>query len=136
MKRNGLSLRRRTKIALRDPDQLIVKSMKCCGLNLKSDGSEDDYIHCFKSGQPCENAAETLRSQQKRLSEPDFNPFEYETTDSDIDEAAPAVIIVENSDHGDEDIAFNCFYILILYSIFIVYIVYAKTYDKLSLFLD
>ena len=31
-------------------------------LNLKSDGSEDDDIHCFKSGQPCENAAEMLMS--------------------------------------------------------------------------
>ena len=73
-------------------------------LNLKSDGSEDDDIHCFKSGQPCENAAEMLRSQQKMLSEPDFNRFEYGTTDSDNDEAAPAFIIVENSDYDDEDI--------------------------------
>lgn len=65
----------------------------------------------------------------KMLSEPDFNPFEHETTDSDIDEAAPASTIVETSDNDDEDIDISsiyCFYILILYSIFIFYIVSAK----------
>ena len=40
----------------------------------------------------------------KMMSEPDFNPFEHETTDSDIDEAAPASTIVETSDNDDEDI--------------------------------
>ena len=40
----------------------------------------------------------------KILSEPDFNPFEYETTDSDIEEAACAFTIVETSDNDDEDI--------------------------------
>ena len=78
--------------------------MNCCGLNIKSDGSEDDDIHCFKSEQPCENAAEMLRSQMKMLSEPDFNPFEHETTDSDINETASAFTIVETSDNDDKDI--------------------------------
>jgi len=57
-----------------------------------------------KSGQPCENAAEMLRFQMKMVAEPDFNPFQHETTDSDIDEAAPASTIVETSDNDDEDI--------------------------------
>ena len=32
---------------------LIIKSFKSCGLNLKTDGSEDHLIHCFKEGQFC-----------------------------------------------------------------------------------
>ena len=31
---------------------LIIKPFKSCGLNLKTDGSKDHLIHCFKEGQP------------------------------------------------------------------------------------
>ena len=34
-------------------EDLIKKSFKICGLNLKTDGSEDEIVHCFKSGSPC-----------------------------------------------------------------------------------
>ena len=29
----------------------IIKSLKCCSLNLANDGTEDDFIHCLKKMQ-------------------------------------------------------------------------------------
>ena len=67
--------------------ELIVNSFKCCGINLKNDGSEDNLIHCFKQKQPCESGAEILKSQLSVLEEPlRSNPFE-EITDSDVQKA-------------------------------------------------
>ena len=28
----------------------IIKSFKCCGLDLANDGTKDDFIHCFTKG--------------------------------------------------------------------------------------
>ena len=40
---------------------LVIKSFKGCGLNLRTDGSEDNLIHCFKEGQPCANDLDMLK---------------------------------------------------------------------------
>ena len=42
---------------------LIIKSFKSCGFNLKTEGSEDHLIHCFKEGQPCANGLDMFRQQ-------------------------------------------------------------------------
>ena len=47
---------------------LIIKSFKSCGLNLKMNGSEDHLIHCFKEGQPCVDGLDMLKEQQNLLS--------------------------------------------------------------------
>ena len=55
-------------------------SFKSCGLNLNTNGSEDGLIHCFKEGEPCQNAREQLISQLDVLDEPDHpNPFDLIT---------------------------------------------------------
>ena len=41
----------------------IIKSFKCCGLNLANDGTEDDFIYCLKKGQSCEAGRQKLNSQ-------------------------------------------------------------------------
>ena len=41
----------------------IIKSFKCCGLNLANDGTEDDFIHCLKKGQPWKAGSQKLNSQ-------------------------------------------------------------------------
>ena len=53
------------------------KSLKCCDLNLANDGSEDDFIHCLKKGQPCEAGRQKLNFQLSILvDESDaVNPF-------------------------------------------------------------
>ncbi|XP_070786398.1 major centromere autoantigen B-like [Enoplosus armatus] len=39
---------------------MIRESFKVCGLSVKSDGSEDDLILCFREGQPCAAGREAL----------------------------------------------------------------------------
>ena len=55
----------------------IIKSFTCCGLNLANDGTEDDFIHCLKKGQPCKAGRQKLDSQLSILvDESDVvNPF-------------------------------------------------------------
>ena len=42
---------------------IIQKSFKACALNLATDGSEDDLIHCLKEGSTCAAGAERLKHQ-------------------------------------------------------------------------
>lgn len=39
---------------------MIKKSFKVCELSVKTDGSEDDLILCFREGQPCAAGREVL----------------------------------------------------------------------------
>ena len=70
------------------PKELIVKSFKCCGLNLPNDGSQDEMIHCFKKGKPCEAGAALLKEQLNVLDDSTLskNPFD-EITESDMEDA-------------------------------------------------
>ena len=62
---------------------LIIKSFKSCGLNLKTDGSEDHLIHCFKEGEPCANGLDMLKEQQNLLSNAEYlNSNSFEITES------------------------------------------------------
>ena len=63
--------------------ELISKSFKACALNILIDGSEDDTIHCFKAGQPCEKGFPILKDQLPTLNEPETN--QNEEGDSDIE---------------------------------------------------
>ena len=55
----------------------ITKLFKFCGLNLANDGTEDNFIHCLKKGQPCKAGRQKLNSQLSILvDEIDaINPF-------------------------------------------------------------
>ena len=44
-------------------------------MNLSTDGSKDDVIHCFKNDQPCKSGKKILASQFSILSEKDENTF-------------------------------------------------------------
>ena len=58
---------------------LIINSFKSCALNLKSDGSEDHLIHCFKDNQPCATGSNMLKEQQNLLMKAEHlnsNPFQ------------------------------------------------------------
>ena len=84
---------------------IIKKSFIRCVLNLPIDGSQDDSIRCLQDGQPCCSGSEILRLQLDILDEPDTNPFQFEFSSSDIDEASPPTMIGLLLDSGnDEDI--------------------------------
>ena len=76
-------------------------------MNLNTNGSEDDLIHCFKEGEPCQNGREQLISQLDMLEEPYRpNPFDLITV-SDVDEADNAVFLIEED---DEIVIFSVFW--------------------------
>ena len=82
---------------------LIIKSFKSCGLNLKMDGSEDHLIHCFKEGQPCANGLDMLKEQQNLLSNVEYlnsNPFEI--TENDTEEVNMNNNLIDPSDSEDD----------------------------------
>ena len=85
---------------------IIKRSFKSCTLNIKVDGSEDDNIHCFKESQPCAAGKEMLKTQMQVLqdAEDEANPFSLiSVTDSDVEEAANEVFILDDDDDDDDD---------------------------------
>ena len=78
--------------------EMIRKSFKVCALNLKTDGSEYEEIHCFKEKQPC-HAGKNILSI---LVEKDENPFVI--GQEDIDMEAPIFMSIDSDQEGDDDI--------------------------------
>ena len=82
---------------------LIIKSFKSCGLNLKTDGSEDHLIHCFKEGQPCARGLDMLKGQQNLLSNAEYlNSDPFEITESDTEETNTNNNLIDPSDSEDD----------------------------------
>ena len=70
---------------------------------MKTDGSEDHLIHCFKEGQSCANGLDTLKEQQNLLSNAEYlnnNPFEV--TESNTEEANTKNNLIDLSDSEDD----------------------------------
>ena len=78
----------------------IINSFKCCGLNLANAGTEDDFLHCLKKGQPCEAGRQKLNSQLSFLVDKsdDVNPL---TSPSDGEDDNEEMNILE--DERDEE---------------------------------
>ena len=47
-------------------EETIRKSFLCCAITANIDGSDDDQIHCFKAGQPCEAGRSELRAKMEK----------------------------------------------------------------------
>ena len=65
----------------------IIASFKGCALNIKTDGSEDDLIHCFKEDQPCSTGKEILKDQTRLLRDDSLHENPFSPTDSDVEDA-------------------------------------------------
>ena len=82
---------------------LIIKSFKSWGLNLKTDGSEDHLIHCFEESQPCVNGLDMLKEQQNLLSNAEYlNSNTFEITESDKEGANTNDNLIDPSDCKDD----------------------------------
>ena len=79
----------------------IIQSFKCCGLNLANNGTEVDFIHCLKKGQPCKAGRQKLNSQLSILvDESDaVNPFISPSDEEDANEEMNVI-----KDGTDEEI--------------------------------
>ena len=70
---------------------------------MKTDGSKDHLIHCFREGQPCVNGLDMLKEQQNLLSNAEYlnsNPFEIK--ESDKEEANTNNNLIDISDSEDD----------------------------------
>ena len=87
------------------PTNLIVNSFQSCGIIVATDGSEDDKIHCLKSGQPAEGAKELLRTKTTKLlrDERDDDPFTDSENESDESESSSSSdeLSFASSDEGE-----------------------------------
>ena len=82
---------------------LIIKSLKSCGLNLKADGSEHHLIHCFKKVQSCANGLDMLKEQQNLLSNAEYlNSNLFEITESETEGTNKNNNFIDPSDSEDD----------------------------------
>ena len=61
--------------------ETMKKIIKSCALNLATDGSKDNLIHCFKEDEPCKAIKEILKNQLSILTKKNVNPFEIDEND-------------------------------------------------------
>lgn len=80
---------------------LIRKSFKVCGLSVRSDGSEDELIVCFRKGQLCAGGGDALaRLRQSRGCQA---VQDDEDDDADEDELFNNELVVLDDDEEEED---------------------------------
>ena len=83
--------------------ELIMKSFKCCALNLSLDSSEDALIHCFKENSACSSGAKKLKEALQNLHDEylEENPF-AEATDSDAEDACQPFHLLDMDEEADD----------------------------------
>ena len=83
--------------------ELIMKSFKCCALNLSLDGSEDTLTHCFKENSACSSGAKKLKEALKSLHDEysKENPF-TEATDSDAEDTCQLFHLLDIDEEADD----------------------------------
>ena len=64
-------------------------------MNLPTDASKDDLIHCFKESEPCHFGAETEKLNSE-FREPEF-------TDTDVKEATVKFLLVDQCNKNDDE---------------------------------
>ena len=75
---------------------------KTLTLTVDVDGSEDESIHCFKKGEPCEAGLERLEATIEFIEQSQVgNPFEN-ITESDVEDAFPEDLIIDHDDVDDD----------------------------------
>ena len=79
----------------------IIKSFKCCDLNLANDGMEDNFIYCLKKGQPCETGSQKLNYQLSILVD-ESDAVNLFISPSDEEDANEEMNVIENE--TDEEI--------------------------------
>ena len=85
--------------------ELIMKSFKCCALNLSLDGSEDALIHCFKENSTCSSGAKKLKEALQSLHDEysEENPF-AKATDSCVKDTCQPFHLLDIDEEDDIDV--------------------------------
>ena len=85
------------------PADVVKNSFASCAITISNDGSEDEKIHCFKSGQPCEEGSTVLAEKMKNFA---THSNELETddpfsSDEDPEETDDNELCIEEDDEED-----------------------------------
>ena len=68
------------------PEETIKKSFLTCAITTNTDGSDDDHIHCFKAGQPCEAGRSELLTAMEEMIATRNQEVDEDPVASDVDE--------------------------------------------------
>ena len=84
------------------PEETIKNSFRTCAITTNTDASDDDHIHCFKAGQPCEaGRSELLTAMEEMIAtrnkEVDKDPF---ASDVDEEETEENEACFDSDDYG------------------------------------
>ena len=83
------------------PADVVKNSFALCAITISPDGSEDEKIHCFKPGQPCEEGrsvlAEKIKNFGTHANETD-DPF---SSDEDPEETDNNELCIDEDDEED-----------------------------------
>ncbi|KAL7382417.1 hypothetical protein ABVT39_021878 [Epinephelus coioides] len=89
---------------------MIRESFKVCGLSVKSDGSEDDLIACFKEGQPCA-AGRDMLTQARQRSWENWSPVAKEedgVKDFYFEEEDEEELVFEEEEEDGDHTSLHC----------------------------
>ena len=68
------------------PEETIKNSFRTCAITSNTDRSDNDHIHCFKAGQPCEaRRSELLTAMEEMIAERN-QEVDEDPLASDVDE--------------------------------------------------
>ena len=83
------------------PVDVVTNSFASCAITISTDGSEDEKIHCFKSGQPCEEGRSVLAEKMKNFGTHSNNTDDPFSSDEDLEETDNNELCIEEDDEED-----------------------------------
>ena len=91
------------------PADVIKNSFASCAITTSTNGSEDEKIHCFKPGQPCEDGRSVLAEKMKNFGTSSNDTDDPFSSDEDPEETENNEVCIEADDeddmHSDEEIS-------------------------------
>ena len=79
--------------------EMIRGSFMSCAITTSTSGNDDDQIHCFKPGQPCEAGRRVLADEMKKPTS-DYDDTDPFASDNDEEEQFENELCIEG---GEED---------------------------------
>ncbi len=105
------------------PIEMIKKSFCTCAITTNPDGNEDEGIHCFKAGQPCEAGRSVVMELMAQLEAENLNNSDPFTSDVDEEEDEACI----DTDDGSNDSDSSDSDLLLLLASYMYYCLIHKT---------
>lgn len=84
-------------------DESIIKSFLCCAITTNTNGSDDDQIHCLKTGEPCQAGRIVLQEEMEELNADNFNDNDPFADEVDEEEMEANEALIDDSDETSSD---------------------------------